>query len=183
MQPLCYYIGRTGENSMSKYCRPIGLYVTYMDCMECEDKGCITKREEQTNVNMGEQSQTKIAKSVPCMESANLQKGDTNMALTKRYLSIEPEQTVFVVFASKREGYNDNIVIRCKVKECIVRRNSTLYCLRKEKVVTGQKRIDTFIDSFMCENANIDTGYRGLQIDKYPVFTTKEKCIEWLKDL
>lgn len=166
---------------MSKYCRPMGLYVTYMDCMECEDKECITKREEQTNVNMGEQSQTKIAKSVPCMERANLQKGDTNMALTKRYLSIEPEQTVFVVFASKREGYNDNIVIRCKVKECIVRRNSTLYCLRKEKVVTGKKRIDTFIDSFMCENANIDTGYRGLQIDKYPVFTTKEKCMEWLK--
>lgn len=41
----------------------MGLYVTYMDCMECEDKECITKREEQTNVNMGEQSQTKIAKS------------------------------------------------------------------------------------------------------------------------
>lgn len=51
---------------MSKYCKPMGLYVTYLDCMECEDKECITKREEQTNVNMGEQSQTKIAKSVPC---------------------------------------------------------------------------------------------------------------------
>ena len=43
-------MGRTGENRMSKYCRPMGLYVTYMDCMECEDKECITKREEQTNV-------------------------------------------------------------------------------------------------------------------------------------
>lgn len=138
---------------MAKYCKAYGLRVTYIDCLECETKEC-----KQNG-------------------------GDTNMALTKRYLSIEPEQTVFVVFASKREGYNDNIVIRCKVRECIVRRNSTLYCLRKEKVVTGQKRIDTFIDSFMCENANIDTGYRGLQIDKYPVFTTKEKCIEWLKDL
>lgn len=138
---------------MAKYCKAYGLRVTYIDCLECETKEC-----KQNG-------------------------GDTNMALTKRYLSIEPEQTVFVVFASKREGYNDNIVIRCKVKECIVRRNSTLYCLRKEKVVTGQKRIDTFIDSFMCENANIDTGYRGLQIDKYPVFTTKEKCIEWLKQI
>lgn len=138
---------------MAKYCKAYGLRVTYIDCLECETKEC-----KQNG-------------------------GDTNMALTKRYLSIEPEQTVFVVFASKREGYNDNIVIRCKVRECIVRRNSTLYCLRKEKVVTGQKRIDTFIDSFMCENANIDTGYRGLQIDKYPVFTTKEKCIEWLKQI
>lgn len=34
---------------MSKYCRPMGLYVTYLDCMECEDKECITKREEQIN--------------------------------------------------------------------------------------------------------------------------------------
>lgn len=63
MQPLCYYIDRTGENSMSKYCRPMGLYVTYLDCMECEDKECITKREEQTNVSMEEQLQRKTASS------------------------------------------------------------------------------------------------------------------------
>lgn len=37
----------------------MGLYVTYLDCMECEDKECITKREEQTNVSMEEQEQTK----------------------------------------------------------------------------------------------------------------------------
>lgn len=162
---------------MSKYCRPMGLYVTYLDCMECEGKECVQK----TSANMEEQDSTKIVNYAHNMESVNLQKGDTDMALTKRYLSIEPEQTVFVVFASKREGYMDNIVIRCKVKECIVRSKTTLYCLRKEKVVTGQNCIDTFIDNFMCENANIDTGYRGLQIDKYPVFTTKEKCIEWLR--
>lgn len=180
MQPLCYYIGRTGENRMSKYCRPMGLYVTYMDCMECEDKECITKREEQTNVNMGEQSQTKIAKSVPCMESANLQKGE-KMAVTKRYLRLEPEQKVFVVFASKREGYIDNIVIRCNVRECSIRKNTTVYYLVKEKVVLGKRDIKPFVDCFSCENANIDTGYRGMQTDIYPVFTTKEKCIEWLK--
>lgn len=103
--------------------------------------------------------------------------------MKKAYLELEPEQTVFVVFASKREGYMDNIVIRCKVKECIVRSNTTLYCLSKEKIVTGQKNLNTFIDNFMCENANIDTGYRGLQIDKYPVFTDKENCIKWLKQI
>lgn len=108
---------------------------------------------------------------------------ECKQTVKKAYLELEPEQTVFVVFASKREGYMDNIVIRCKVKECIVRSNTTLYCLNKEKIVTGQKNLNAFIDNFMCENANIDTGYRGLQIDKYPVFTTKEKCIEWLKDL
>lgn len=115
-----------------------------------------------------------------CMECETK---ECKQTVKKAYLELEPEQTVFVVFASKREGYMDNIVIRCKVKECIVRSNTTLYCLSKEKIVTGQKNLNTFIDNFMCENANIDTGYRGLQIDKYPVFTTKEKCIEWLKDL
>ena len=164
---------------MAKYCKPMGLYVTYLDCMDCEGKECIQK----TSANVEEQESTKIVNYAQHMESVNLQEGGTNMALTKRYLSIEPEQTVFVVFASKREGYMDNIVIRCKVKECIVRSKTTLYCLRKEKIVTGQKGIDTFIDNFMCENANIDTGYRGLQIDKYPVFTTKERCIKWLKQI
>lgn len=53
---------------MSKYCKPMGLYVTYLDCMECEDKECITKREEQTNVSMEEQLQRKIASSAQCME-------------------------------------------------------------------------------------------------------------------
>lgn len=115
-----------------------------------------------------------------CMECETK---ECKQTVKKAYLELEPEQTVFVVVASKREGYMDNIVIRCKVKECIVRSNTTLYCLSKEKIVTGQKNLNTFIDNFMCENANIDTGYRGLQIDKYPVFTDKENCIKWLKDL
>lgn len=115
-----------------------------------------------------------------CMECETK---ECKQTVKKVYLELEPEQTVFVVFASKREGYMDNIVIRCKVKECIVRSNTTLYCLSKEKIVTGQKNLNTFIDNFMCENANIDTGYRGLQIDKYPVFTDKENCIKWLKQI
>ncbi len=32
----------------------------------------------------------------------------------------------------------------------------------------------------MCENANIDTGHRKAP-NRFPVFTTKEKCLEWLK--
>lgn len=114
------------------------------------------------------------------MEGVNLQKGD-KMAVTKRYLRIEPGQKVFVVFASKREGYKENIVLRCNVRECSIRKNTTVYYLTKEKVVLGKRDIKPFIDCFSCENANIDTGYRGMQTDIYPVFTTKEKCIEWLK--
>lgn len=154
---------------MAKYCKAYKLRVTYLDCMECEEKQCKQTR----NANMEEHERTKIARGV------NLQKGD-KMAVTKRYLRIEPEQKVFVVFASKREGYKENIVLRCNVRECSIRKNTTVYYLTKEKVVLGKRDIKPFIDCFSCENANIDTGYRGMQVDKYPVFTTKEKCIEWL---
>lgn len=160
---------------MAKYCKAYKLRVTYLDCMECEEKQCKQTR----NANMEEHGRTKIASYAQNMEGVNLQKGDKTMV--KRYLELEPEQTVFVVFASKREGYKDNVVIRCNVRECSVRKNTTVYYLTKEKIMTGQKNIKSFIDCFSCENANIDTGYRGMQVDKYPVFTTKEKCIEWLK--
>lgn len=160
---------------MAKYCKAYKLRVTYLDCMECEDKQCKQTR----NASMEEHGQTKITSYAQNMESVNLQKGDKTMV--KRYLELEPEQTVFVVFASKREGYKDNVVIRCSVRECSVRKNTTVYYLIKDKIMTGQKNVKSFIDCFSCENANIDTGYRGMQMDKYPVFTTKEKCIEWLK--
>lgn len=138
---------------MSKYCRPMGLYVTYLDCMECETKEC-----KQNG-------------------------GDMKMALTKRYLSIEPEQKVFLVFASKKEGYKDNVVCRCKVISATVYSDRTIYNLKLEKIVLGsEKENDTknWVQTFMCENANIDTGHRD-KPNRYPVFTTKEKCIEWLK--
>ena len=146
---------------MSKYCRPMGLYVTYLDCMECEDKECITKREEQTNVSMEEQSQRRIAESVPCMESASLQKGEQE-GMKKVYLLVDIGAELFLVFASKREGYKDNIVVKCRVAKA------------------GDKEIKHWVSSFMFENANIDTGYRN-KPNRYPVFTTKEKCLQWLK--
>ena len=138
---------------MAKYCKAYGLRVTYLDCLECETKEC-----KQDG-------------------------GDMEMALTKRYLSIEPEQKVFLVFASVREGYKDNVVCRCKVISATVYSDRTIYNLKLEKIVLGsEKESDTknWIQTFMCENANIDTGYR-VNPNRYPVFTTKEKCIEWLK--
>lgn len=33
---------------MSKYCRPMGLYVTYLGCMECEDKQMCELTERRT---------------------------------------------------------------------------------------------------------------------------------------
>lgn len=164
---------------MSKYCNEYKLRVTYLDCLECETKEC---KRNKCCASMVEQERIQIAESIQNMEDVNLhRKGETNKMLVKRYLMLEPEQKVFLVFASKREGYKDNIIIRCNVRECSVRKNETIYYLEKERIVTKQKNIKSFIDVFKTKNANIDTGYRGLQKDIYPVFTSKEKCIQWLK--
>lgn len=166
---------------MGKYCRPMGLYVTYLDCMECEDKECITKREEQTNVSMGEHTQERIAVSAPCMESASLQKGEQE-DMKKVYLSIDIGSIVYLVFASKREGHKDNVVVKCRVAKATVYEKETIYSCEPIKVVTkaGDKEIKHWVSSFMFENANIDTGHRRSP-NRYPVFTTKEGCIKWLK--
>lgn len=137
---------------MSKYCKPMGLYVTYLDCMECEDKECIqsNRKEEET--------------------------------MYKTYLVIEPEQIVFLVFASKREGYNNNVVIKCRCEKTVVYKSSTIYHFKPIKVVTktGNKDINVYVNTFMCENSNIDTGIRKSP-NRYPVFTTKDGCLQWLK--
>ena len=164
---------------MAKYCKAYGLRVTYLDCLECEDKTC----KKQRSVNMEEQENTRIADYVQNMEDVNIQKGGIEVALTKRYLNIEPEQKVFLVFASKKEGYKDNIVCRCRVISATVYSDRTIYNLKLEKIVLGSEKesdIKNWVQTFMCENANIDTGYR-VNPNRYPVFTTKEKCIEWLK--
>lgn len=139
---------------MSKYCKQYKLNVTYLDCLECETKEC-----RQNG-------------------------GDTRMALTKRYLSIEPEQKVFLVFASVREGYNADVVCRCNVERATIYSDTTIYNLKVEKVVLGKeqdKDVKRWVQMFMCENSNIDTGLRRSP-NRYPVFTTKEKCIQWLKN-
>ena len=118
----------------------MGLYVTYMDCQECEEKEC-RKNVRQT------------------------------------YLALEPEQKVYLVYQSKREHNKPNIIVLCSVKECIVRKNETLYVLEAIKYLSKTKTKQTLLN---CKGANINTGYRGMQTDCYPVFTTKERALEWL---
>jgi hypothetical protein len=120
--------------------------------MDCEDKECMQKRKE------------------------------VNTMLKKVYLSIEPDQIVYVVFASRREGKKEDIVIRCRCNEAIIYKSTTVYCLKPIKVVTKGNRSLSNYNIFKCENANIDTGYRG-DPNRCPVFTEKEKCLKWLKDM
>lgn len=166
---------------MSKFCKPMGLYVTYLDCMECEGKECITKREEQTNVSMEEQQQTKIAESAPCMENVNLQKGEQEN-MKKVYLIVDIGTELFLVFASKREGCKQNIVFRAEVVKATIDKNGVTYNCEINRCM-NDKTVDVnkYVKFYMFRNSNIDTGHRGMDKQYYPVFTTKEGCLQWLK--
>ena len=151
---------------MSKYCKPMGLYVTYLDCMECEDKECVTKREEQTNVSM---------------EGVNLQKGEQE-DMKKVYFLVDIGSEIFLVFASKREGYTKNIVFRAEVVKATVDKDGVTYNCEINRCM-NDKTVDVnkYVKFYMFRNANIDTGHRGMDKQYYPVFTTKERCLQWLK--
>lgn len=139
------------------------------------------KTRKQINVSMGEQEQTMIVESVPCMENANLRKGEQE-GMKKVYLLVDIGSEIFLVFASKREGYKDNVVVKCRVAKAIVYEKEIIYSCEPIKVVTkaGDKEIKHWVSSFMFKNANIDTGHRS-KPNRYPVFTTKEKCLQWLR--
>ena len=48
-------------------------------------------------------------------------------------------------------------------------------------VTVKKENIESYKQNFLCINSTIDTGIRKTQRDIYPVFTSKEKCLEWLK--
>lgn len=100
--------------------------------------------------------------------------------MKKVYLQVDPGQTVFLVFASVREGYNKNVVIKARVNDAVVSENTIKYRCELIRVVLGDGDVKGFVKHLYFENANIDTGYRGYN-NMYPVFTTREKCISWLK--
>ena len=103
--------------------------------------------------------------------------------MKKVYLDVEPGQIVFLVFSSKREGYDKDIVIKCKVDKAVIYENSVTYSCEPIKIVTKEKEkedIAKYVTSFIFRAANINTGYRS-GFNGYPVFTEKEICIKWLK--
>lgn len=99
--------------------------------------------------------------------------------MKKVYLQVEPGQIVYLVFASVREGHKGNVVIKARVNDAVVSENTIKYRCELIKAMLGNGDIKSFVKHLYFENANIDTGYRGHH--NYPVFTTKEKCISWLK--
>ena len=102
--------------------------------------------------------------------------------MKKVYLEVEPGQIVYLVFSSKREGYNGDIVIKCKVDKAVIYENSVTYSCEPIKIVTKDKEdIGKYVTAFVFRPANINTGY-GSGFGGYPVFTEKETCIKWLKE-
>lgn len=91
-------------------------------------------------------------------------------------------QIVYVVFASKREGYNENVVLKAIVKEItLTGEKHLIYKCRPIKVVTDKEdNVRHYVNSFYYKNSNIDTGVRGID-GCCPVFTDKERCLKWLK--
>lgn len=132
---------------------------------------------------MEEHTQERIVVSVLCMESVNLQKGEQE-DMKKVYLLVDIGTELFLVFASKREGYKQNIVFRAEVVKATVDKDGVTYNCEINRCM-NDKTVDVnkYVKFYMFRNSNIDTGYRGTDKQYYPVFTTKEGCLEWLKQI
>lgn len=97
---------------------------------------------------------------------------------------LEPEEEAYLVFASKKEGYKDNVILKGRIRTINITKDLIQYHIRIYKCVNN-KNITKEIEQgkwkvdYYFSNANINTGYRN-GIMGMPVFTTKEKCLEWL---
>lgn len=96
-------------------------------------------------------------------------------------------QTVYVVFASKREGYKSNIVFRATVTGITIKEDKRpIYTCKINKCVAGNENINEYVQWFRYYGSNVDTGARGtvgnnLIGNTCPIFTDKEKCLKWMK--
>ena len=138
---------------MSKFCKPMGLYVTYLDCLECEGK--------------------------ECKQSHKIRKEEKEMK--KVYLEVEPNDIVYIVVKSKREGHNKNVVLKCIVESVTIKQDKkiTYYAKALRNVTDKTCDMKQYDKALWFNNANINTGLRGTF--ENPVFTTKEDCLNWLK--
>lgn len=214
---------------MSKYCRPMGLYVTYLDCMECEDKECLQshrkenkmidrdyiKAENKAYDNLVEKGYTpqgvdRNLKTVCVMKFEHpeysehpVKRGkcevlkfknwqEADMSLPDRKESdkmlasiiCEPNDIVYLVFCSKKHGARENIIFKARVEMVTITTEGIryhAYCLKcvNNKKVDKELQDGKWVNHYRFGNQTINNGFKTT--DLYPVFTTKEKCIEWLK--
>lgn len=101
--------------------------------------------------------------------------------MTKKYFSVDIGDTVFLVMEAKRNGKAQNCVLAMTVDHIYINESGVTYTGKTVKVVTGADRDLSKYVRYLCfKDDNIDTGFTTVKYI-YPVFTTKEKCIRWLK--
>ena len=104
------------------------------------------------------------------------------------YISPEIGEKVYLVFCSKNHGEhgaNCDVVIGCIIEQIMIRydknKNSivTEYKCIPKRIIIGKGDLEQYCESFYFTSATCDTGHKDFY--HYPVFTTKENCIRYLK--
>lgn len=117
----------------------------------------------------------------------NMTKKKGKIEQVRLILTVKPEQEMYLVFTAKKLGDKETVILKGTVGKIMVEsapnnKITVLYSLYPKKCVNGHKDLTGYDKLLFFKDANIDTGYRGFGIEThYPVFTTKEKCMEWLK--
>lgn len=96
-----------------------------------------------------------------------------------RMVRLEPNDTVYMIFNIKSK-----IVVKMKVKKILIQENLIEYTCIGGKIMCSKSENKLYkagnylsITAFF-KNSNIDT---GVEENGLLIFTTKEKCIEFLK--
>lgn len=105
--------------------------------------------------------------------------------MVNKRLELDIGDKVFLVFSDTRNRkMKDNIVLYMSVASIVINETGIIYTAKTEKVVLcGEeklKKCSLYKSCYSFRGSNIDTGYSNEKYF-YPVFTTKEKCIKYLK--
>lgn len=99
----------------------------------------------------------------------------------KKYFAVDIGDTVFIVIGAKREGASGNCVLQATVSQIYINENGITYTGKVGRVVVGKEKDIAKYVRFLCfKDSNVDTGYHNVKY-LFPVFTTKEKCVKWMK--
>lgn len=103
----------------------------------------------------------------------------------KDYHLLEIGTKVYLVFSSRRAGNKEDIIMMCKIDSIHIQENKVYYTCKFIKFVIGKYEIDKQLKSFYFANYSInpETVAPALFTNIYVVFTSKEKCKDWLKYL
>lgn len=91
--------------------------------------------------------------------------------------------TAYLVFCSKREGYNSDIVFECLVHMVHVDKDGSMYgCTPLRCVNRKDINVNSYSGCLCFRDVGINSGkVRDMVALSYPVFTNLEDCKKWVK--